>query len=175
VIRVFSRISYVFLALITALIGYCLLVWIPVWNLFYLILFTPGGSLFSNAQGALRLLYFALLDPEPTDALYAIALSLLIGINAALLVFYFKLHRAIPSKVDVASGVVGSIAAILGFGCAACGSLFATALISAIAGAGFAAKLPLDGPEFQILGVLLLLFSIFHLARAINKPLVCPI
>ena len=71
-------------------------------------------------------------------------------------------------------GIAGTIAGVLGLGCAACGSLFATALLSSIAGAGVV-SLPFDGFVFQIVGIGLLLFSIFQLARAINKPPVCPI
>ncbi|HEY4527377.1 MAG TPA: hypothetical protein VJK53_06080 [Candidatus Paceibacterota bacterium] len=173
--RVFSRISYVFLAFAIGALVYCLMVWIPLWSLLSTILFNSDVPISANASASLQLLYSSLFDLAAQDAIYAITLAVLIGINTALLVFYFKLHRIIPSKVNLASGLLGAFAAILGFGCAACGSLFATALLASIAGTGLAAAIPLDAYVFQIVGIALLLFSIFQLSRAINKPLVCPI
>jgi len=173
--RVFSRISYVFLASAIGALVYCLMVWIPLWSLFATILLNPDLPLSVNVSAAMQLLYSSLFDLAARDTIYAIALAILIGINAALLVFYFKMFRAVPSKTHLASGALGTFSAILGFGCAACGSLFATALLSSIAGTGFAASLSLDGFAFQTVGIALLIFSIFQLARAINKPLVCPI
>jgi|SRR3989344_5514999 len=172
--RVFSRKSYVFGTLAVVVLVHSLMVWIPLWGLFATILFNPDLPVSANAANALQLLFASLFDLAPADAMYALTLSLLIGINIALLIFYFKLFRVVPTKTHVASGLLGTFSAILGFGCAACGSLFATAFLSSIVGAG-AISLPFDGSVFQIVGIALLLFSIFQLARAINKPLVCPI
>ena len=173
--RVFSRISYIFLALAVAALVYALFAWIPLWSLFSTILFNSDLPLSANISAAAQLLFSSLFDLAGMDMLYALALSILIGINAALLVFYFKLHRIVPSKVNLASGMLGTFSAILGFGCAACGSLFATALLASIAGTGLAVAIPLDAYMFQVVGIALLLFSIFQLSRAINKPPVCPI
>ena len=151
------------------------MVWIPLWSLFATILLNPDVPISMNVSASMQLLYSSLFDLAAREAIYAIALAILIGINAALLVFYFKMFRAVPSKTHLASGALGTFSAILGFGCAACGSLFATALLSSIAGTGLAAAIPLNAYVFQVAGIALLVFSIFQLSHAINKPLVCPI
>lgn len=97
----------------------------------------------------------------------------LIGIVVSLSLFYARMHRAAPSLAS-GVGVLGAISAFLGFGCAACGSVF---LASAFAGSlgGIAALLPYGGKEISFLGIALLAVAAYTLARSINRPKVCPI
>jgi uncharacterized membrane protein len=67
------------------------------------------------------------------------------------------------------------ISAVFGIGCAACGSVILTAILG-IAGTGaLLTWLPLHGLEFGVVGIILLSFSIYYLAKRINDPLVCKV
>lgn len=173
--RVFGRLPYLFLTASIALGVFALTMWISLFREISTILSDQSIVIRSKLHYTGVLLWGSLFDRSPGEAIYPSALALLIGINATLLIFYFRMFRAAPSKTQTSLGVAGAIAGILGFGCTACGSLFATALLSTIGGAGLAASLPLNGPVFQIIGIALLLLSISKLARAINTPVVCPI
>jgi hypothetical protein len=122
-----------------------------------------GIKMLASALKALPLLSLA----------YAIATAILLGMNVALLAFYFRMYRSVPTSA--ASGVLGGTVALLGFGCAACGSVFIVSLITALGGTGLIATLPHHGNEIGYAGVVLLAVSAFLLVRAVNKPRVCPI
>lgn len=172
--KMLKRPSYVSLALCISLIVYALITWFPARDVLATIIF-HSNSISETWSLSKDLLFSSFFDASPSDVAYTLILSLCIGINSALLLFYFKMNRVARSRMSVASGLLGTFSAFLGFGCAACGSLFAVTLLSSLGGAGLAARLPIDGPEFQILGILLLLFSIIKLSQAINRPLVCDI
>jgi hypothetical protein len=85
------------------------------------------------------------------------------------------MYRVAPSSLGIAENALAIFAAFLGFGCAACGSVFITALFATVGGTGFLVALPFHGLEFGFAAILLLIFSSLSLVRAINKPPVCPI
>ncbi len=75
--------------------------------------------------------------------------------------------------VSTATGSLGIIAGTVGIGCAACGSILLTTIFGTSAVAGVLATLPLHGGEFAIIGVLLLIVTMYILAKQISKPLIC--
>jgi len=172
--RVFRRLPYLILAAGIAGAAYALIAWIPLINLLITIFFYPNGSIGANTADSVHLLTASLFELRATDALYAGGLSILIGINSAILLFYYRLNRGFPSHFGASAGIVGAISGILGFGCAACGSLFFTALVAAIAGTGLAARVAPDALWLQATGIALLLFSIWRLSRSIAQPNTCP-
>jgi hypothetical protein len=109
------------------------------------------------------------------SASVTIALSLLVGVNFALLVYALK--RRIRGSVGAgsissASGIFGGL---FGVGCAACGSLALTAVLPGVFGS-LVATLPYGGEEIGILGLLLVGVSIYYLARDIATPAgTCPV
>jgi hypothetical protein len=119
-------------------------------------------------------LLYSFGDVSSQLLIYYVFLSALMGINVSLLVFFVRLRRAAPPTLDLSSGVIGFVVGLLGLGCAACGSIFTSALFATV-GAGIFASLPFHGAELGVLASLLLLISIASLAHAINKPAVCPI
>lgn len=101
------------------------------------------------------------------SALYTVTIAVLSGINVALVVELVRKRRIVTG--GVVAGGAGIFAGALGVGCAACGSLILTALIGTTLGTGALALLPLGGGEFGILGVGLLGYATYLLARHINK------
>jgi hypothetical protein len=110
------------------------------------------------------------------SATYTTAIAVLFGINIALLVYYIKRARGGVSgmKSSGVAGVGGLVSGIFGIGCAACGTFILTPVLALFGAAGFLTWLPFGGEEFGFLGVGLLLYSIYVVAKKINDPLVCP-
>lgn len=105
------------------------------------------------------------------SALATVLTALLFGINVSMVTYYVREKKRALKKQGVATGTVGLIVGILGIGCASCGSL----LVSLIGLGGALAVMPFGGQEFGVLGVLLLLFSVYTLLRTMSKPAVCKV
>lgn len=86
----------------------------------------------------------------------------LIGINMAVATYHVREHRL---SVGQGSGSFGGIVlGTLGAGCAACGSAVLAGLLSVAGTSGLLLALPLDGLEFSVLAVFVLLLSLYWLA-----------
>lgn len=124
--------------------------------------FSLYGSLFSN---------FTLLSAVST-----IAISVLFGMNIALLVFYIRRRKQLSPKITTnAAGFAGLVSGFFGIGCAACGSVIISALLGSAVGGALLLALPLHGAEFGLLGVALLGYSVIQLCKRIADPAVCTI
>jgi hypothetical protein len=86
----------------------------------------------------------------------------LLGVDLALLAYQLREH-GVAGK-ESAGGVGGAVLASLGAGCAACGSAVLAGILSAVGAAGVLALLPLDGLEFAIVAIAMLLVSIHWIA-----------
>jgi hypothetical protein len=88
--------------------------------------------------------------------------AVLIGINMAVATYHVREHRL---SVGQGSGSFGGIVlGTLGAGCAACGSAVLAGLLSVAGASGLLLALPLDGLEFSVLAVFVLLLSLYWLA-----------
>jgi hypothetical protein len=173
--RVFQRPRYVFLAAIVALTTFVGIVCASAVPLFVQIVSDSSSGLTERLTFGTELLLGSFFEFTLVGFFYALTTSLLIGIAASLLVFYFRMYRAAPTSAAAASGIVGALGALFGFGCAACGSVFLVSLAGTLGGIGFLTALPFGGEELGYAGIFLLGVSIFLLSRAVNKPPVCPI
>lgn len=171
--RAFSRPRYVFYAIIAAACVFLGIIWTPNVPLLLLILTDSSIPLRGALSLSLQLLVSSVSDVPILTLVYFAATSLLIGINVSLFLFYVRLYRTMPSASQTTSGIVGVVAAFLGLGCAACGSLVLFSIVGT-SGAGLIALLPYHGEEIKYVGLFLLMLSTILLARAINKPPVCP-
>ncbi|MEK7535407.1 MAG: hypothetical protein AAB590_00105 [Patescibacteria group bacterium] len=96
--------------------------------------------------------------------LYLVIVAMLFSISLSLSIYYLK-----HSRLSNLSSLSGLVVAILGLGCSSCGSLILTPILGLAAG-GLLATLPLRGGEFAILGVVLLLWSLYTLIKKIDQP-----
>ncbi len=108
-------------------------------------------------------------------AITAVVTSFLVGINIVLLVYLYRRQKRQLSRAGVAVSSVGAFLGMFGVGCAACGSLIFTALLSSFGGIGLLTVLPLGGQEISILGTLVLLYATYFLIRKITRPITCDI
>lgn len=108
------------------------------------------------------------------SAITTIFISLLLGINVALLVFYIRRRqKGSKNTAGTAFGVSGIVAGMFGLGCAACGSVIIMTFLTWFGLGGLLLFLPLQGAEFGILAIILLVASLSHLVKKVNDPLVC--
>ncbi len=100
--------------------------------------------------------------------------SILFGLNLTLAVYLLIQRKALMRDASsVTSGILGSASALLGIGCSACGSILLTTSFSVFGGVGLVGLLPFKGKEFFYLSFILLMLSIYLLAKKMTEPLVC--
>jgi hypothetical protein len=165
--------QYFALATVVALFVFASIVWASPLKTFAALSGTAGLTLSESMALCMQMLASAITTMPLPHLAYAFATAFLLGMNVALLVFYFRMFRSLPTSA--AGGILGGATALLGFGCAACGSVFIVSLITALGGAGLVATLPHHGNYFGYAGIVLLSVSAVFLTRAVNKPRVCPI
>ena len=100
-------------------------------------------------------------------------LAFLFGLNAALIERYMQ--RQVQLHHAAGASVIGIVVGLLGVGCAACGSAVLSSLLGAGAAVGGVAFLPYHGREFSWIGIVLVIVSMFGLARKIVEPEACAI
>lgn len=105
------------------------------------------------------------------DRFLIITLALLFGVNVAMTTFL--LSRRVRLSNAAGASFFGTIAGILGIGCASCGSLVLTGILGVSTSASIIAFLPLKGAEFSAFGIILIFFSIYLISKKITSPEVC--
>lgn len=168
---VFHRPSYIILGIIVAVFLLLLAIWLPNLSFLKYIISSSTYSLSSKLNILWGSLGFLKTNFTPLTRLLAILVVILSGINIALLSFYIK--NRIKIETDAGTGILGTITGLLGVGCASCGSVVLSSIIGLGASTSFLGFFPLNGAEFGIFGILLILFSIYLLAKKIQNPLVC--
>lgn len=170
---VFSRTSYISLALFAALVFFALAIWLPSMSL--LKLFWQYEAFEWSWQNNVISVAFAFFRNNTSVFSFWLTLliSILAGFNIAMLVFFLKRRLRTVSFTEV--GFVGVFVSLLGIGCSSCGSIIFVSLFGLSTSVGFLGFLPLRGIEFSILGLCLILFSIYFLAKKIQDPLICQI
>ena len=172
---VFRKPWFVILALVVSLVVFSVAVWLPNFVLIFQIIGSSTITL-SDKVSVLWSLYGSIGTNFTTlSASYTIAIALLFGINIALLTFYIKSRRGLASGKSAVAGVGGLVSGIFGVGCAACGTFILSSLLGLVGAVGVLSFLPLGGEEFGILGVLLLVYSIYIISKKIYEPMVCEI
>ena len=177
--RVFSKFSYTLLAFTVG------------WFIFSISVFAPNLKLISKvfksqAISVARKINFVLdlyggLDTSISvfSAITIITVAVLFGINIAMLVYMLKRNSAVSAPKrqgkSIFSTFVATIVGVLGIGCAACGSLILTPLITALGATWILTALPFGGREFSLVAIILILISIYSLCKKINDPLICPV
>lgn len=97
--------------------------------------------------------------------------SVLTGLYIPILITYVRKFGANKRSIG---GAGGTILGLFGIGCAACGSLLLTPLLGVLGVGGILAALPFGGEEFLLLGIIILITSIYYLLKKLGQPLVCP-
>lgn len=169
--HILSRISYLTIALISGVLIYLGLVVVSNIDLFQHTLFRSDFSL----RLKLDILKSAIVNLPETSAITTLFLALLLGLNIAVITFYFRNKVSSFKAHSSAASVMGALVGILGLGCAACGSFIIMTLIPFLGLGTLFAVLPFHGKEFGILGIILLLISLYLTLKEIAHPPVCEV
>jgi hypothetical protein len=113
----------------------------------------------------------------PVTLAIATVFALLLSLNLTLLTYYIRRRRkglGRTGRISAAS-LGGVVSGVLGIGCAACGSIVLSVIVTTFGGAGLLALLPYGGSELAFLGLGMLIVSSVILVSHINDPLVCRI
>lgn len=172
--KVFSRPAYVALASIASVIVLLFALWFPNLGLIASVVASPDATLVEKIKLPITLLGSIATNFSFLSASYTVAVSLLFGIYAALMVYFLR-RRIEATSGGAVTGVLGLTSGVIGIGCAACGSIAASTILSFIGVSGVVALLPLGGSEFGIIGIILFLVAIRTLAKQIETPAVCRI
>jgi hypothetical protein len=108
------------------------------------------------------------------------AFSLILGIlgsvigaaNTALLYVYVKTRGEVIVRSGLYSGV-GLVFAVLGIGCAACGTVLIGSILGFLGLGSVFTVLPYHGEEIGALGILVLVAVTYSLAKKVAVPTVC--
>jgi|HubBroStandDraft_1064217.scaffolds.fasta_scaffold126919_2 hypothetical protein len=172
---VFKEWKYIFLSVFVAALAFALATWLPNLDLLSSILTDPLVPLIDKIALPINLLGSIATNFTVLSASYTIAIALLTGINVALATYQIRRQRQSFSGTGAAASSLGLLSGIFGVGCAACNSLLLASVLGIVGGTGIIPLLPLQGGEFGIAGVLLLVAATYLLARQITRPLVCKI
>lgn len=170
--EVFRSPVYVLLALVLAVLVFSSIVLFPNAALVRDIISSPLFSLLEKA----RILFFSLgsftESQTPVGSVGTVLVSLLFGVNAAMLVYAIR-KKALGATHGAVLGGGGAVLGLLGAGCAACGSFLLAGTLSFFGAGALISALPLRGTEFMLAGLALLLVSIVFFSRSIRNAAVC--
>ena len=173
--EVLVRPSYAALAAAVGIVAFLLAIWLP--NIALLReVFSDGQVPLEAKLGiAVSLLAGIATNFSLFSASYTVAIAILLGLDMALVVYVFRQKRTAAAGSNLVLGSGGLASGLVGVGCAACGSLILGGLVPSLGVAGALATLPLQGEEFGILSVALLLLSLMFVSKSIAEPPACPI
>jgi hypothetical protein len=109
------------------------------------------------------------MNSTPWSLLLLFITALLVGINIAFIAFHVKRRLRATGFTSIA----GIVLAVLGVGCASCGSVVLSSLIGLTAATSLLSVLPLRGTEFSLIAIGILLVSIVRTSKKIIAPLTC--
>ena len=160
---VLSRVSYALFAVVAAAVA--LMVFSLTQNFWFLV--DVLGFEFLSLEDKL----YIVLDQYPLvgtqfdlfQSLLLYTVAILTGANLTLAVYHVREH-GLNLKTGGA-GTLGTIFAILGAGCAACGSAVLVGLLSLFGASSALLLLPMEGLELLVVALVLLVLSIYWLAE----------
>lgn len=164
--RVFSRPSYVALALLVAWL--CLSAFVVAGNVELFVRVVLFGDLpVSNRLSVLAAMFpFIGISFEPLSGISVLALALLVGINAALVAYHVRVHGAsIETGTSGSVGLTGALLGGLGAGCAVCGTSLLAGLLSLAGASGGAILLPFDGLGVTLIAIVVVAISSFWIVE----------
>ena len=98
-------------------------------------------------------------------------MTILTALNFMLLTLYMR--NRIRQERLIGTGIAGMLIGIFGVGCASCGSVLLSSFIGVSSTIAFLDVFPLNGLEFALLGIALLLFSSWTLVKKLQGKDAC--
>lgn len=171
--QVFSSVSSIAVAAALAVLAFLLAVWLPNLGLMAQVFSGSKSPVAATLALALSLLGGIGTNFSLLAAGYTISIAVLFGLVIAMICHQVMRRRSAASGHGIAIGSGGALSGALGIGCAACGSLVAGVIAPALGATGGLAALPLQGEEFGVASVALLLISLLLISKSIAESSAC--
>ena len=169
---IFKKPGYLILFAGVSFLTFFVSLWLTNRELLAYILFSDNFSFQSRVIILVNSLAIIKTNFTPASRVLVIVLSLLVGINLAVQVYYCRQWFSLQKKVSSLS-LLSLLVGFLGVGCAACGSVVLSSLFGFSAAAVFLGFLPLQGLEFGLFGVFGLSLSTYLMVRKIDQNFAC--
>ncbi len=172
-VLVFKKPQYFLLALIFGFLILVLAIWLPNFSFLKYVsnsdiyTFSDKFNIFKESFGLLNSNFTFL------NRILTVIIAIVSGINLSMLVYYVK--NKIRMARSAGASIFGTVTGLIGVGCASCGSVILSSVIGIGLSSRFISKFPLNGSEFSIAGIFIVLFAIYSLSKKINNPSVCNI
>lgn len=175
--QVFSKPTYVLIAILIAWFVFTFAILLPNFRLVGVVLFSGTASLMDKVTFLFSLYGSISTNFTLVSAITTVAISVLFGINIALFVSYIRRARKLAGNIGSTgfTGMSGLLSGVFGIGCATCGTFILTPLLILIGVGGILLYLPLKGAELGLIGIVLLIYSIYSLVKKLGDPLVCSV
>jgi len=169
--------QYLLLGVAVSFVVFTFAVWLPNTKLILALLTSDIGSFWDRLSVVFSLYGSIATNFTVISASYTIAIAILFGINIALLTYYIRtVHGGLGGiRRTGAAGIGGLVIGIFGIGCAACGTFILTSALALFGASGILIFLPFGGEELGFLGVGLLVYSIYAIAKKIGESQACDI
>ncbi len=173
--QVFADAKYLLVAVTAALGVFILATWLPNLGLVWQIAASASVPLADKVKVLVALIGSIGTNFTVFSALATVAISVLFGTNLAMVMFFLGSRRQFIGQGGGAAGLGGLASGFFGIGCAACGTFVLGPVLSFSGASALIAFLPFGGQEFSMLGMGMLGFSLFLIAKKIRDPLACPV
>ena len=91
------------------------------------------------------------------------------------MLYLYRRQKTGLSRSGIAVSTFGTTMGMFGVGCATCGSLVLTGLLSTVGGLWILALLPFRGQELGVIGVIALGYTTYFFVQKISSPVTCEI
>ncbi len=172
-VQIFTKPLCLVIILVVAFILLLLTVWLSIRDLIFWAVTSDALSVGDKLSILTASLGTFRTNFTVISQIVSVIVSLLAGINVALLIHYFR--KRIKVQRESGISIFGIILGMLGVGCSACGSIVLSSLLGLTTAASLLNILPLRGSEFGLLSIGLLLWSIYYTAKKANDPFWCEI
>lgn len=157
--RLLLRPAYLIAAVLIALLTLGIVLWAFNLNLLRYILSEPTLMVIERLWFLVSIYGSVLTNFESLVAVSLVLFSALFGINLAALIFVIKQKGKIVSSGGKSAG--GIITAIIGAGCAACGTSIISPVLAALGASGSIALAQSVGLAINIASIIIMFFSIY--------------
>jgi hypothetical protein len=175
---VFRRPAFLLLAAAVGTAVLVLAAWLPNLDLVWQVALSDSASLGEKLTILAALTGSLATNFTPFNAIATTTIAGLFGANIAAIAYLLRQHRrqsVLGSSTPATSSLAGLLSGIVGVGCAACGTLALSPLLSFLGAAGLTGLLPFAGGEFTLIGIALLSASLIVTAKRIARPVSCTV
>ncbi len=166
--EILTRINYLLVFLFMSFLVFIILVMSTNTQLIFSIISYPEPNIFSKLSIIVGLIGSIQTNFTFFSIISMIVISILFGFNISAIFYLIKEFGGVFYNKSIITTGGGILSAILGGGCAACGTLVITPLLSLVGLGGVLSLLPFGGQEFNLLAILFLGISFLGILKKIK-------